>query len=265
MSLKDFGTANSPLRASELPLLLRCPRSVVLRHMNAESSGQAADTGSAVHKAIAMFHSRADVAAAIRAMAENLPEYPLADLGLAEQHFRLYARDERNQNCNVIMCEEKIEVSLPPPKGHSEAVKIVGHVDQVRGRGGVLTICDVKTGGAYEGDGMLIHYAAQLMAYQIGVSQKTGNPHVGVCIIRTRDYMKTDRQKRSKPGPVFWTASWTLEDAYRLMDSVRRIVGAVRDGEILTMPSPESCRYCVGGGIANCQNVNIGEEQWARV
>src|SRR5690348_15014108 len=105
-----------PLRASALPSLLRCPRGEVLKLLGEDEAGQAADTGSAVHFAAKMFHTQArgDVAAALKAMAENLPEFPLADLGTAEAHFRLYAKDRRNQQAKIILCEEKISLTLPP-------------------------------------------------------------------------------------------------------------------------------------------------------
>jgi RecB family exonuclease len=243
-----------PLRASELPMLLRCPRSLLLKHLAEDTSGQAADTGSAVHKAVAALHTHAksDVAAALKAMEQHLPEYPLADLGTAEMHFRLYAKDPRNKEAKVILCEEKIKVTLQAPEGHSEAVEIHGTLDQVREEGGRLVVCDVKTGGSYEGDEMLSYYAAQLAAYQVGAAKRLGKHVASSCIIRTKDYLKTDRKKQPKPGPVFWNASWTWNDSLALLDEVRRVVGDVRSGRISTIPSPDNCRWCPGGGIGNC-------------
>lgn len=243
-----------PLRASELPQLLRCPRSALLKRMSEEESGQAADTGSAVHKAVAAFHtySKKDVAAALKAMQQHLPEYPLADLGTAEMHFRLYAKDPRNAEAKVILCEEKVKVTLKAPEGHSEAVEIHGTLDQVRDEGGRLVVCDVKTGGSYEGDEMLSYYAAQLAAYQVGAANHLHQHVSAACIIRTRDYLKTDRKKQPKPGPVFWFASWTWNDCLLLLEEVRRVVGDVRSGRIATIPSPDNCRWCPGGGVGNC-------------
>lgn len=233
---------------------------MILTLLGDEDRGQAADTGSAVHYAAKAFHTSAkgDVAAAIKAMESNLPEYPLADLGTAEGHFRLYAKDPRNSDAKIILCEEKIEVSLAPPDGHTEAVVIQGTLDQVRQEGGQLVVCDIKTGAsAGEGDDMLNYYAAQLAAYQVGAAQLL-KQHVGTaCIIRTRDYLKTDRKKNPKPGPVFWYASWSYSDALLLLEEVRRVVGDVRSGRISVAPSAENCKWCPGGGLGNCLRKRI--------
>lgn len=227
-------------------------------------SSQAADTGSAVHLAARAFHTTAkgDVATAIKAMEDNLPEYPLADLGTAEGWFRLYAGDLRNKNAKIVLCEEKIEVRLDAPEGHSETVVIQGTLDQVREENGRLVVCDIKTGAsAGEGDDMLNYYAAQLAAYQVGAAQLLKQHVSGACIIRTRDYLKTDRRKKNpKPGPVFWYASWTYRDAMSLLDEVRRIVGDVRSGQIAFAPSAENCKWCPGGGVGNCLRRKICEE-----
>ena len=228
---------------------------MILTLLGDEDRGQAADTGSAVHYAAKAFHTfaKGNVAAALKAMEQNLPEYPLADLGTAEGHFRLYAADPRNKEAEIVLCEEKIEISLAPPEGDFETVEIVGTVDQVRQEGGRLVVCDIKTGAsAGEGDDMLNYYAAQLAAYQVGAANLL-KQHVGTaCIIRTRDYLKTDRKKNPKPGPVFWYASWGYNDALALLDEVRRVVGDVRSGRISVAPSAENCKWCPGGGIGNC-------------
>lgn len=243
-----------PLRASQLPSLLRCPRGLLLTLQCEGESGQAADTGSAIHKAIAAFHThtKGEIAAAMKVMEQHLPEYPLADLGTAEMHFRHYAKDPRNKEAKVVLCEEKLSLALPPPQGCTEAVEIHGTTDQVREEEGGLVVWDVKTGSSAEGHEMLSHHAAQLAAYQVGAAKRLGVPSVRAGIIRTKDYLKTDRQRKPKPGPVFWNASWRYSDAVLLLEEVRRIVGDVRSGRISTAPSSENCRYCIGGGIGNC-------------
>ena len=228
---------------------------MILSLIGENESGQAADTGSAVHYAAKLFHTSAkgDVAKAIKEMERSLPEYPLADLGTAEGHFRLYASDPRNKDAKIVLCEEKIEVILPPPEGHSEEVVIQGTVDQVRQEGGRLVVCDIKTGAsAGEGDDMLNYYAAQLAAYQVGAATLLKQHVSSAAIIRTRDYLKTDRKKNPKPGPVFWYASWTYNDALALLEEVRRVVGDVRSGRISVSPSAENCKWCPGGGVGNC-------------
>ena len=234
---------------------------MILTLLGDEDRGQAADTGSAVHYAAKAFHTfaKGDVAAAIKAMEKNLPEYPLADLGTAEGHFRLYASDPRNKEAKIVLCEEKIEVRLEAPEGHIEEVVIQGTLDQVRQEGGRLVVCDIKTGAsAGEGDDMLNYYAAQLAAYQVGAANLLKQHVSAAAIIRTRDYLKTDRKKNPKPGPVFWYASWTYADALSLLEEVRRAVGDVRSGRISVAPSTENCKWCPGGGIGNCLRRKIG-------
>lgn len=254
MRVEVFGTEERPIRASRLPSLLRCPLGAVLEMIGEDAGNAAADTGSAVHRAARAYHTdaRRDFAAAMAAMRAHLPEYPLADLGTAEEHFRQYARDPRNSGANVVLCEERIVLTLPPPEGDSASVIITGTLDQVRESRGVLTLYDIKTGGSLEGEDMLASYTPQLMAYQVGASAKLGRSVTSAAIIRTRDYLKTDRQRRPKPGPVFWHAGWTLADAVEMMEQVRRIVGEIRRGNVRVSPSAENCRWCPGAGVSNC-------------
>jgi len=217
-----------------------------------DSGSPAADTGSAVHKAAAAFHQQKDFAAAMRVMRDSLPEYPLADLGTAEQQFRYYHGDPRNSEANVILCEQKVRLTLAPPEGDTTPITITGQTDQVREARGVLTVWDIKTGGVMEGDEMLSYAAAQLAAYQVGASVLLGRKVAGAGIIRTKDYLKQDKNKDPKPGPVFWHAPWTYEDAVVLLDEVRRIVGEIRRGHCRVSPSAENCRYCPAASVANC-------------
>lgn len=218
-----------------------------------DSSGPAADTGTAVHAAAEHWHKNTrEFAAALKAMKDNLPRYPLADLGAAEQQFRHYCNDPRNQSANVILCEAKIQVILEAPEGDTSPVVINGTLDQVRQEGSALTVVDIKTGGSMEGQEMLDSHAAQLAAYMVGAAKLLGRPVYQAAILRTKDYLKTDRSKKPKPGPVFWYASWGRKEADRMLEEVRRIIGRIRRGEVSFAPSAENCRYCPGGGVANC-------------
>lgn len=211
-------------------------------------SGAAADTGSAVHMGARAFHGPAkkDVAIALEVMRQALPKYPLADLGSAEQQFRLYARDRRNAEADVVLCEEEGVLILPTPPGSEEPVFVQGTLDQVRRERGALVLYDIKTGGSYEGSDMPPYHAAQLCAYQLLATQILSEPVRRCVVIRTKDYMK------SRPGPVFWECPWTLEDARSLMDEVRLEVGRIRSGLIRITPSCEQCKYCPLTSIGNC-------------
>jgi hypothetical protein len=257
MNYSLFGTAECPLRCSLLPLLIRCPMSVALR-MAAESDAgsEAAHTGSAVHAAANAYHTIASGNArlAIGIMRELLPQYPLADLDAAEQHFLRYAGDPRNREAEIILSEAKVQISLPCAEEDQtgEAIVINGTLDQVRREGSVLTLWDIKTGKRLQGDSMLTEHALQLAAYQIGATQLLGERVQSVGIIRTQDYLSRT------PGPVFWHAAWSYRHALMMLDSIRRIVASIRGRGPWVGPG-EDCRWCPGGGVPSCLEIDLAK------
>lgn len=249
MNLSDFATERRPLRASMLPLLVRCPLSAVLKIFTGEGeSGPAADTGSAVHAAAKAFHTVAegDVPASIEAMRAGVKDYPLADLDAAEHQFRLYAADPRNREAEVVLCEHSLTLKIPPAEDDptQEAIVVTGTLDQVRREaGGQLRLCDIKTGRS-GGVDLLHSHALQLAAYQLGACEVLGEQVHQAAVIRTKDYL-------AKPqGPVFWEAMWRLSDCREMLNSVRRIVASVRRRQVNIGPNQDDCRWCVG--LANC-------------
>src|SRR5262245_44304272 len=109
--LELFASERHPLRASSIPLLIKCPWRAVLLYLKEfeDTSSAAADTGSAVHAAIEAWHGNGqDVEAAIAAMREKEGNYPLADFGDAELHFRPYTRDPRNINADLVLQETPV-------------------------------------------------------------------------------------------------------------------------------------------------------------
>lgn len=251
MDVIQIGTEANRIRASSLPGLMRCPWQWVMEQlkMTENESGQAADTGSAVHRAAKSFHdlaTKGDVAAAIRAMRASLNDYPFADLEAAGEQFFLYAKDPRNINAVVSLNETEVNLTLPPHETDKTQASIVirGHVDQVRRMNGRLAVVDIKTGSP-EGDMMLHHAAYQLAAYQLAAGVLLGQRIEHAFILRTKDYLK------KKCGPVFWQAPWKLSDADRMMLAVRRMVARIRNGEIDPIAG-DHCRYCELGSIANC-------------
>lgn len=246
MNLADFGTEARPLRASSLPRLIACPWSVVMEvyEEGPRDSGPAADTGSAVHFAAAMWHGPAkkETAVAIEVMRRCLSRFPLANLTAAADQFQRYADDKRNQEAEVVLCEKEVTLRL---KAETEIV-IVGTLDQVRrDRHGRLAVYDIKTGSP-EGWDMLHEHALQLAAYQIGASEKLGEEVHEAYIIRTKDYLK------KRVGPVFWEAGWSgLAAARLLLQSVVETVQRVRLGHVWAGPGVQ-CKWCKAGGVAGC-------------
>jgi hypothetical protein len=255
---EDFGGEKNPLRSSRLARFMQCPWSEAMQHLamvEDEQAGAAADTGSAMHFAAQLWHTRlkGDARLAVAAMRMALERYPFADLDSAEDQFRRYAADPRNLAAKVVLVEAAVRVEIPPAPGDPTGAPVIvmGTVDQVREEPGGLRALDIKTGGKYEGPDMLDEHCLQLAAYQLGATYLLGREVRAASIIRTKDYLKTDRMKRPKPGPVFWEAPWSLDDCRALMRSVAAAVAEVRRGLFRHAPGGH-CRYCPAGGVAQC-------------
>ncbi len=183
------------------------------------------------------------------AMRLSLSRFPLADLDAAERQFRLYAADERNLKAEFILVEKEVRITLPPPEGDEEEIVIVGTLDQVRKVQGRAVLWDIKTGSP-DGVDMLNTACLQLAAYQLGASQLLGMPVRSAGIIRTKDYLKTDRSGNSKPGCVFYEAPWGYGDLAAILASVTTLVSLVRKGQVYAAPGEQACKYCIG--VGNC-------------
>src|SRR5688572_30748388 len=111
-NLSEFASQSNPIRCSAIPKLFQCPFRAVMEFMaicDEDTSGPAADTGSALHHAIALWHKQGtEVKEAIRQMREALPTFPLADLDDAERQFLHYCLDPRNRTAKIVACEEPI-------------------------------------------------------------------------------------------------------------------------------------------------------------
>lgn len=218
-------------------------------------SGQAADTGSAVHFAARVFHKegKGNLRLSVGAMRESVKQFPLADLDVAEAQFQCYATDPRNTGADFVFVEKKITFTLAPTAEDPTQKEIVvtGTLDQLRrAPNGVLYLWDIKT-GAPQGVDMLADAAMQLAGYQYGAGQLLGEVVRGAGIIRTRDYLKTDRsRKRLNPGPVFYEAPWSHLDVEAMLDVVRQKVADVRAGRITIAPGEGNCKWCIG--VGNC-------------
>jgi hypothetical protein len=220
-----------------------------------DESGPAADTGSAVHMAANAFHSlkskaKGNARLSVGVMRAALSEYPLADLDAAEKTFLRYSEDERNKEAEIVLCEGKVNCTLPPWKDDptQEEIYLIGTLDQIRRVDGRLVCCDIKNGQRLDGFEMIHSHALQLAAYQLAASKLIGERVDRACIIRTQDYVRQGKRgKALQDGPVFWNCPWSLSQAVTMLDSVRRVVASVRRGGVYAAPN-EGCRWCIGIG-----------------
>ena len=246
-ALESIGTEAHPLRASALPLLIRCPwryAMVFLDTINDES-GAAADTGSAVHAAVAEWHgSNFDVERSLGEMRRRVGEYPLADLHDAELSFRKYADDTANR-VRCVAIERRVTFTLAPAEGDTGLIHVAGTLDQIREVGGVLSVWDVKTGKKQDGYEMVHAHALQLAAYAVGASQALGRDVQPGGVIRTYSY------RQRTPAAAHWPAPFTLDQCDLLLDSLRVVVRELRRGNVWPGPG-EHCGYCPAGGLDGC-------------
>ncbi len=252
--LRDFAGPESPLRASRLVYLVRCAGRELMTYLldPTEGSGPAADTGSAVHKAVAAWHRNGHRDSdALGAMRSAIVEYPLADLHDAELSFLPYARDKRNREEEVVLVEARVDFTLPPwPSDPTQApIHIQGTLDQVRRRGGILVCMDLKTGKP-EGYDMMLDHEAQLAAYAHGATRMLGE-FVGMgAIVRTRGYRTRANMSVVSPPGVFWW--YTIPDnGASILDTVRYRVAEVRSGARWLSPGAW-CQFCPHGGREKC-------------
>lgn len=205
---------------------------------------EAADTGSAIHRAAKVWHDEKDYSVAVGAMRHEIDRYPLADLDTAEKTFRHYASDKRNQEAEVVYLEKEIELEIEPAETDptQEKIYIKGTLDQIRRSRGHNYVWDIKTGKRLTGFQMLQEHCWQLCIYWI--SALTLVPIIGAGVIRTQDYYTRNQQ-------VFWEAPWSQSHAEHMIKSLAYYVANVRRGDIAVNPGEPHCGYCLGG-IANC-------------
>lgn len=258
-----FASADSPLRASSLPQLLRCPLRLYLiqKGVIIDGDNTAAHTGSMVHKGLEAFHANGfRVPTAIKAAKAGLHEYREADQVKAIRIIERYAADPRNR-VKTYLLEEEVTYTLPPWKTDKtkEDIVIIGHCDQVREVDGQLCVVDYKT-TSRSGVDALHAYTAQLVIYALAASKKLGKPvHPGY-ICRVTSYLTKQNDGNPSPDDVFIRYPFDLDQTNHLVDEIRREVARVRRDELGPRPSGD-CSYCPAGHIGHCsgllQNLTI--------
>lgn len=253
--MRDFATKNKPLRASALPALVKCGwRAVLLEESTIDdTSGKAADTGSALHAGAAAWHkSERDTSSALKSLRDSIAEFPLADLDDAERQFQAYIADPRNQTAEVVAVEEKVEIEIAPaPHDPTQTpIYVKGTLDQIRlDAAGVPRVWDIKTtarGVVYA----LHEYTFQLAAYVLAACRMFPAVQPGGFIL-TRAYLRRGVRAADMPDGVFVEVPWTAEHCDRLLDSVRNRVVEIRSGRVSLGPG-DHCRYCPAHGIDGC-------------
>lgn len=217
-----------------------------------ETSGPAADTGSATHKAVETWHQNGqDHAAAIGKMHADTARYPLADLPEAAALFLRYSADPRNikakfaQHNGKTVIETKIAIELAPAPNDptKEKIVIIGTLDQLRlDEYGRKKLYDLKT-SKRPGNVLLREHQYQIAAYVKGAAKLLGERVDPGSLICPRQYNDSTRLAQSAPPGVFFPFAWTFDDVDRILDGLRYVVAAIRSGVSWFNPG-EYCDYC---------------------
>lgn len=222
-----------------------------------DSSGPAADTGTAVHAAVEYWHTHREVAEPIVASMKEVAAkcrdlFPLADLDDAERQFRAYCADPRNQTAIIVKTEQKVSFTIPAHETDEtkQEIVITGTLDQIRKEGGVYSVHDIKT-SKRPGWDLLNDHAMQIAAYSIGATQLMGCDVQPGSLIRTRGYLVRGVDPAKKPPGVFFYFPWTLRDAPLILDAIRITVANIRNGYVVVGPGQE-CNWCPAGGLQSC-------------
>lgn len=245
----DFGTKKKPLRPSQLNYLVLCHWRALAKElaMLHDESGKAADTGSAVHFAVAAFHKKeGDEVAKMR---QAVAAFPLADLDEAERIYGRYVEDPRNRDAEVVAVEQEVTLTLEAKFFDTEPIVIAGTLDQLRWNQEAhrYEVWDIKTGNR---DPLYFQnvYALQMAAYTLAardsrlVWQRQLNSSTVVAggYIRTKGYFTRGRELPSPHG-VFVPAG--IGDPDALLDAVRWAVCAIRSGYVIATPG-DHCGTC---------------------
>lgn len=213
------------------------------------TSGEAADTGSAVHAGCAEWHKEHDYDTALAALKESVGRYPKADIGKAGRHFQAYTKDPRNIEAKVEACEKKVKLRL------AKDVFVFGTLDQIRLHpDGTLRVWDIKTGARLTGWEMIHEHAYQLAAYALAATDVIGRDVLPGGFIRTDSYLKRT------PTQVFWPSGLSLSQCRMMMRDVLRKVFTIRNGVVPAAIPGTHCSFCPAGELLNC--LCIKEKQY---
>lgn len=236
-----LATIDNPLRASKVSQFISCPMSVILSEE--QEGGQAAQTGSLIHAAIAEYHTAGGeqgerVERAKKALERARQSFPKADEGEAWDIVKRYVADKANQEAKTPWVEQRVTLVLDGD------IHIRGTLDQIRDDGR-LTVWDIKTGSYHTSDESLLLYTTQLAVYTLAARQTLDPSIEPGGIIYTPAYKKS----RSR---VFLTSTLTVGQCEDIVSFLIPIVRAIRAGSRIYRPSLESCKFCRVGPWPKC-------------
>lgn len=287
MRPEDFATPAMPIRASMLNSLAKCHGFAFLDMEDSRPVGAAAHTGTAVGRAIELYHRGYENEESLNiarreAVAGGPKGFPLARWDEVESALTSYTLDGRNPRSVVVRdsLEEEVTLSMDahPLDTTKAAIRVKGHIDQVRFEGGTYSVWDLKHGRP-EGKLMLSSYLWQQAVYTLAYASKYPDRRVSWGgIIRLRGYAQSrrvsnphhdpSRKASSKKGgvsnakthlipyspdsaPVFFHAPYRRTDLLAVIDQIRLAVALVRNGTILLTPG-EHCGWCKKDGFHDC-------------
>lgn len=203
-------------------------------------SGEAADTGSAVHRGVeAMLKDRKEVATCIQIMEAERHQYPLANLQEAAGLFLKIAANPPQGE--VVLCEQEIrfEIACDETDKTGQAIVVEGTVDLVMRYGGILKMWDTKTSVRQPVD-ILRETMHQAACYCIGASillNEQVNP--GGIIMPRQNHMHIP-------------FTWKFQDIEYILAPLRRTVAAIRNGAVDFVAGADNCKWCHAGGPDLC-------------
>lgn len=248
-----FATEEHPLRPSSTGKIFACPMSVFMTWIEQDDGGNsAADTGSMVHAGAAAFHNTKGTdefrkGAGDEAVVSSLDKFPQGNTEKALSIFAAYAADPKNSTADVVWCEQKVKLVLPPvssdPTGKS--VVFIGTLDQVRRYQGVLQVWDIKTGSGKDANASLAEYLLQQVVYTLAARDTLDGEIQTGGLIYTPGYEKP-RGRRFLPLGI------NVDQCVSLLTPLVHIVSLIRQGVPLFTPSAGACQYCSVGPYTNC-------------
>lgn len=237
MKLSDFASDKHPLHCSRIPEFMTCPWKTLMSFLqiNTRDGGSAAQTGTALHKAVSEWHNTKEVKEALQAMKALGDVLPLADFADAERLFQKYIADPRNQEAQVVHSEILLQGSI------DRGIVLEGTADQIREEEGTWKVIDLKT-SRLAGAFVRNFHTYQLAAYAYLASKRFKRPVLPGSIIMVRAYEKQGQE-------AYFPYDLTTEDVNALMEMVATRVRDVRVGDLVATPG-DTCNYCIG--VTSC-------------
>ena len=261
MSAAAIATPEQPLRCSYAATLQGCVGLWALRAFGRDSAGQAAHNGSAVSRAVELWHAIPDRSAS----AEHV-EHVLARVEAERERWSLYEQpivrawtegyvgDPRNgpRLAGEVRCEVAVSVALAPSEDDptGQPVCLRGTLDQVRRArpGEPWYVWDLKSGRA-GGMELAYQHLFQLGVYALAHHATTGEPTLLGGVIRLRGYDgKAGGGLHATHYPYLGSSPEALST---IAGEVAAHVARLRRGEVMLQPGAH-CQYCPAGNPLTC-------------